>query len=188
MTERLSDEALVVAMAVSDHDACRVFVRRFQHRVYGLAVLMLGDPALAQDVAQEAFVRMWRHASSFDARRGAVSTWALGITRNLAIDAIRARRVEPVPPEELAQFMQVSTIGDPALETERNADQSRLRMLLADLPEAQRRAVVLAVIGGRSSSEVARIENIPQGTAKTRLRAGLLRLRAELSGVVNSDG
>src|SRR4051812_46023868 len=86
---RASDEALLAALAAGDEEAAVAFVRRYQRRVYGLAVTLLGDRDLADDVAQEAMVRAWRHAAAFDVRRGSVSTWLLAITRNLAIDALR---------------------------------------------------------------------------------------------------
>src|SRR5204863_9056387 len=71
----VSDEALLAGLATGDRDAAAGFVRRFQSRVYGLAVTILGDPKAAEDVAQETFVRAWRHASSYDARRSAVASW-----------------------------------------------------------------------------------------------------------------
>ena len=83
----VEDDALLAAFAVGDPDAGAQFVRRYQRRVFGLALAVLGDRDAASDVAQEAFVRVWRHAAVFDARRGNVSTWLLTITRNLALDA-----------------------------------------------------------------------------------------------------
>ena len=94
----LSDEALVAGFAAGDSDAATAFVRRHQARVFGLAVTMVGDPAVAEEIAQEAFTRAWRHAESYDTRRGKVSTWLLTITRNLAIDHLRAHRTEPLDP------------------------------------------------------------------------------------------
>ena len=93
-----SDEALIAGMAHGDEQAGLAFVRRYQGRVFGLAVSMLGDPSLAEDVAQEAILRAWRHAPVYDPRRGAVSTWVLTIGRNLTIDALRMRRVGPDRP------------------------------------------------------------------------------------------
>ncbi|HXW79876.1 MAG TPA: sigma factor, partial [Acidimicrobiales bacterium] len=85
----VSDDALLAGMAVGDERAGVAFVRRYQRRVYGLALSMVGDPVLAQDIAQEAFLRAWRHALVFDRRRASVGTWILTITRNLAVDALR---------------------------------------------------------------------------------------------------
>ena len=76
----ISDEVLLSSMAVGDDQAGLVFVRRYQRRLFGLAVGIVGDTALAEDVAQEAFIRIFRHATMFDPRRGSVSSWALTIT------------------------------------------------------------------------------------------------------------
>src|SRR5918999_31867 len=95
----LSDEALVAGFAAGDSDAATAFVRRHQARVFGLAVTMVGDPAVAEEIAQEAFTRAWRHAGAYDARRARVATWLLSITRNLAIDHLRAKRTEPLDPQ-----------------------------------------------------------------------------------------
>src|SRR5439155_13279367 len=96
-----SDEALLAGMATGDPEAIAAFVRRFQRRVFGLAMAIVGDQGTAEDVAQETFARAWRHAQAFDARRGAVAAWLLAIARNLAIDAIRVRRAEPTDPDEI---------------------------------------------------------------------------------------
>ena len=96
-----SDEALLAAIAAGDEGATVTFVRRYQRRVYGLAVGVLRDPAAAEDVAQEALLRAWRHAPVFDPRRGSVENWLLTITRNLSIDALRRRRDLATDPDEL---------------------------------------------------------------------------------------
>src|SRR5215471_1154460 len=88
----VSDEALLAGMAAGDRDAAAAFVGRFQRRVYGIALTITADPRLAEDAAQEAFVRSWRHAAAYDARRGSVASWLLTIARNAAIDLARVRR------------------------------------------------------------------------------------------------
>src|SRR5947208_15124856 len=97
-----SNEALLAGFVTGDPDAAAAFIRRFQRRVFGLARSIVSDPSLAEDVAQEAFVRAWRHAPNYDARRASVPTWLLVITRNLAIDAVRLNRPDPVAPETIA--------------------------------------------------------------------------------------
>src|SRR5262249_51521378 len=92
----VSDEALLAGLASGESDAAVAFIRRFQRRVYGLAMTILIDSAAAEDAAQETFARAWRHAGAYDPRRGPVATWLLTIARNLAIDSLRLRRADPV--------------------------------------------------------------------------------------------
>ena len=181
--DRLSDDALLAAVALEERDAAAVFIRRFQRRVYGLAITMTGDSVLADDLAQITFERAWRHAGTYDARRASVTTWLLTITRNLAIDSMRVRRAIPFDPDLLSQLLPASTSVDPQ-QAAVDADQlGRLGVELADLPVGQQRAVLLATLAGRAAREIAAIEGIPLGTAKTRIRAGLRRLRAAVSEV-----
>lgn len=175
-----ADDALLAAMAAGDRDAATAFVRRFQRRVFGLALSVLADPALAEEVAQEAFARAWRHAAVYDPRRATVATWLLTITRNLAIDALRMRRVEPVDPAELLRIPLAAPGGSVEDHAAAGDDAARVRTALAALPAEQRRALVLAAYGGRTAKEISAIEAIPLGTAKTRIRAGLAKLRAAL--------
>ena len=184
-----SDEALLAGMAVGDQAAGVAFVRRYQGRVYGLAFSMLGDATLAQDVAQEAFLRVWRHAVVFDRRRAAVSTWVLTITRNLAVDALRLRR--PVLTDPSDGFWAGLAARGPL--TEEKAEQSdtreRVASALAALPPEQGRAVVLAAVYGYTAVEVSAMESVPLGTAKTRIRRGLMKLRqAVATGAAPSVG
>ncbi|MBF8184376.1 sigma-70 family RNA polymerase sigma factor [Nonomuraea sp. K274] len=162
-------------MASGDAQAAAALVRRYQARVFGLARTIVREPALAEEVAQEAFVRAWRHASAYDSRRGAVATWLLTITRNLAIDALRLRREEPVDPQVLLTRLLAVEPADEAPQ-----DEEFVRHALRGLPEAQARAIVLAVFYGMSGSKIAKIEGIPLGTAKTRLRRGMAKLRDQL--------
>lgn len=169
-----SDESLVAGMASGDMDAMTAFVRRFQSRVYGLALAVVDDAGLAEEVAQDAFMRAWRHAVTYDPRRGRVVTWLLTITRNLAVDAIRLRRDRPIDPERLMVAL-VPRVAEPDYE---GAEQ--LRAGLRALPIGQARPIVLAVVYGLTANEIADKEGIPLGTAKTRIRRGLARLRQTL--------
>ena len=178
----LADDALVAGLAVEDADAATAFVRRFQPKVFGLALAVTRDPSLADDVAQEAFLRAWRAASTYDGVRGSVAAWLLTITRNVAIDAVRARRTTPADDDQLDRLLQ-STFGgeDHADATGEEAanrvEAARIVARLHALPPEQARAVVLAVYGGCTADEVGRREGVPLGTAKTRIRTGLRRLR-----------
>ncbi len=175
------DEALLAGFGSDDPEAAAEFVRRFQRRVYGLALSVLGDDGRAAEVAQEAFVRAWRHAATFDARRGSVSAWLLAITRNLAIDRQRFERVRPaVPVDPSTLLVRGGNQTDPSDAAALSVETRVALDALARLPEPQRRCIVLATIGGRTAREISEIEGIPLGTAKTRIRSGLQRLRTWL--------
>lgn len=176
--DRASDAALVEGLALGDHPAAAAFVRRFQSAVFGLAVSITRDPALAEDVSQEVFMRAWRAAGTYDPRRASALTWLLTITRNAAIDAVRVRRTTPTEDEALDRLIH-ETIRDPdptASVLHRLEAEQAVRRLQALAPE-QARAVVLAVLGGCTAAEVSQREDIPLGTAKTRIRTGLRRMR-----------
>lgn len=180
LADRAVDAVLVSALAVNDEAAAAAFVRRFQGPVFGLAVSITHDRTLAEDIAQEAFLRAWRAAASYDPRRGSVLTWLLTITRNLAIDAIRARRVSPVEAAHLELLITTALAGDPPDGTGGRVETIAAAERLAELPPDQARAVVLAVIAGLTAVEVAAREGIPLGTAKTRIRTGLRRMRVAM--------
>jgi RNA polymerase sigma-70 factor (ECF subfamily) len=184
----LPDPELLARVGGSDPEAASVFVRRFQRRAFGLAFTILGDARAAEDVAQEALLRAWRHASTFDPRRGRVETWLLTITRNLAIDAIRVRRPTAIAPDDFLDVLVPSTERNPSDAAVVSDDIGRLREALADLPEEQSRAVVLAGVWGLTAQEIADREEIPLGTAKTRIRTALGRLRVALADAEPFDG
>jgi RNA polymerase sigma factor (sigma-70 family) len=176
-----SDESLLAGLAAGDVDAGVAFIRRFQRRVYGLALTIVGDPDAAEDVAQETFLRAWRHAAAYDARRGRVSTWLLAIARNLAIDAVRLRGGDRAERERLASQL---LVGSQQVEPDEHVgqvdDAERVRSALGALPDEQRQAVVLAGCFGRTASEISDIEGVPLGTVKTRIRTAMIKLREEL--------
>jgi RNA polymerase sigma factor (sigma-70 family) len=175
-----SDEALLIGLAAGDRDAATGFVRRFQSRVYGLAVTILGDAGAAEDVAQETFVRAWRYAATYDARRGLVSTWLLTIARNLALDRARLRGADPVDPELIAFHLQRRQPAAGAEDAERIEQRDQMRELLIRLAPEQRRALVLAIYFGRTAREISELDGIPLGTAKTRIRDAVIKLRVGL--------
>ena len=184
----LYDDLLLARFARSDREASAEFFRRFYKRMFGLALAIVPDQRTAEDVAQEAFVRAWRNADAFDARRGTVLTWLLTITRNVAIDSVRVRRPIPVDPDALLEAATPGTTLDPADTVTERDRAARLRDAISRLPASQRRAVVLAGLHGFSASEVAETEQIPLGTAKSRIRIALRRLRtAELRDEADQD-
>ncbi len=179
-TDDLADDTLLAGFAGGDDALALAFVRRFQRRVYGVAFAVTGTPAVAEEVAQEAFERAWRRADTFDVRRGPVGTWLATITRNIAIDVGRVSRPTSMDPDDFRAGL-MAPIGDgPEQRTLLGESTDELWAAIRTLPPEQARAIVLAGIGGLSASEVATAEQIPLGTAKTRIRTALQRLRAVL--------
>ena len=182
MSSALSDEALLAGLAAGDADAATAFIRRFQARVYGLVVTIVRDEGVAEDVAQETFVRAWKHARTYDPRRGRVATWLLTIARNLAIDVIRVKSALPLDPDQVEDRLQRARVagGGPADQAVPPDERERVRGAFAELPPEQRRALFLAAYLGRTAKEVGELEGVPLGTAKTRIRAAMLKLRDSL--------
>jgi RNA polymerase sigma-70 factor (ECF subfamily) len=169
-------------MAAGDAETAAIFVRRYQARVYGLAFTLVGSSAMAEEIAQEAFLRAWRHADAYDPRKGRAISWLLTITRNLAVDAMRLRGEWPVDPHTLLTTLIKNERANPSAAT--FEDTEELRAALRALPPEQSTPIVLSAFYGLTASEIADREQIPVGTAKTRLRRGLAKLREAL-GVTN---
>jgi RNA polymerase sigma-70 factor (ECF subfamily) len=175
--ERLADEALLAGLGAGDAELALAFVRRFQRIVFGVALAVTSDPATAEDVAQQAFEQAWRHASVYDSRRGSVRAWLTTITHNLAIDVVRARSAVPMDPDDLPVLLTAMS-DSPERVAIANDSAEGLRQALARLPAPQARAVAMSGIYGMTAWQVADSEGIPLGTAKTRIRDGMQKLRA----------
>ena len=156
--EGVSDDMLLAGFAASDPRLSMAFVRRFQRVVFGIAVGVVGDTGMAEHISQQAFKRARWCADAYDPRRSGVRTWLIRLTHNLAVDAVRIRRVAPAE----------------------SAEMHRLHGSLAGLPAEQARAVVMAVVHGMTVGEIADIEEIPLGTAKSRIRAGMSKVHSAL--------
>lgn len=176
----LSDEALLAGMASGDPHAAAAFVRRYQARVYGLAKTLLGDKASAEEAAQEAFLKVWRNAGAYDARRGHVSTWLLTITRNVSVDAARLKRASPIDPDALAALIDQGTHREAIDASDARLEIHRLRGAIRALPNEQRTALLHAAFFGRTAREIGELEDVPIGTVKTRIRTALYKLRSAL--------
>src|ERR1700747_1941856 len=175
--ERLPDEVLLAGLGAGDAHLAVAFVRRFQRVVFGVAVAVLGDPTAAEDVAQQAFEQAWRHAQVYASRRGSVRAWLTTIARNLAVDVLRARTSAPVDPDDLSGLLTAVTETPErgAVAHDRAAGRRRGA---APLPAPQARAVAMAGIYGMTARQIADAEAVPLGTAKTRIRDGMQKLRA----------
>jgi RNA polymerase sigma-70 factor (ECF subfamily) len=172
-------DALLARVALGDRDAFARLYDVISPAVYGIAVRVVRDRAQAQEVAQEAFVELWRTAARYDRSRGSATSWALTIAHRRAVDRVRR---ETASRERAARSARLDlTEGEPANETaEANLDRQRVRHALDTLTPAQRQSIELAYYGGYTYPEVASLLQIPLGTVKTRIRDGLIRLRDAL--------
>lgn len=153
---------------------------RFAPRIFGLGMVMLGNAAQAEDLVQDTFVKVWRTVDSYDPARGSLDTWMLLIARSLAIDLIRRRVLETriLASQDRSSEASDEPGPDELAETLDLSDRARLAMV--SLSPGQRAALELAYFGGKTSAEVAELEGIPVGTAKTRIRTALMKLREAL--------
>ena len=147
--------------------------------VHGIVLKILRDPAMSEEVTQEVFVELWRLAPRYDAERGSARSWAATIAHRRAVDRVRSeesrrRREETEGRQQPAPFDSVSeTVGD-------DLERERVAKALDSLSPPQREAVALAYYGGHTYREVAALLDVPEGTVKTRIRDGLIRLRDTL--------
>ena len=172
----LSDEALVALVARGDEPALAELYDRLGRVAFGLAIRVLRDERHAEDAVQEAFLTVWRTAASFRAERAKASTWILTLVHRRAVDLVRReerRRAEPLADEPALETAAEATEEAAWLRFERERVQSALKQL----PDVQREAIELAYYGGFSQSELAERLGVPLGTIKSRMFAGLARLR-----------
>jgi RNA polymerase sigma-70 factor (ECF subfamily) len=164
----------------------RQFERAFaQHRdgVYGTAYRVLGDSALAQDVTQDVFMRVWRRPGSYDPTRAPLGAYLRLMARSRALDLWREGQAAGRAGDRLrAVAMEEESRPEdrPAESAQREEQRRSVSSLLRGLPDAQREAVVLAYWAGMTADEIARRSQVPLGTAKSRLRLALSKLRTEL--------
>lgn len=162
----------------------------FAGGVYATAYRVLGNQAQAQDVTQDVFLRLWRNPRRFDAGRGELGGYLRLMARSRAVDLWREGQAAGRASDRL-KFVVSAEDGRvedrPAVATERDGDRSAVRACLRALPDAQREALVLAFWGGLTADEVARRVGVPLGTAKSRIRLGLVKLRAELGGLLDDQ-
>lgn len=178
------EAALIGRMVNGDESALTSLYDRLSSLAYGVALRIARNPDAAQDAVQEAFLRVWRRADRFDAARGRARPWFLRLVRNVAIDQRRARGVRDRAETENALDVGLNVPAEQPDEAASRAERaSRLRAALEDLlPIDQRRAIEIAYFEGLSHSQIAEREGMPLGTVKTRIRDGVLRLRAFLAG------
>ncbi|GAA2172807.1 ECF RNA polymerase sigma factor SigK [Agrococcus versicolor] len=167
-------------VAAGDREAFATVYDALSARVFGLVLRVLVDRSQAEEVTQEVFVDMWRKAPTYDSARGSAIGWALALAHSKAVDRVRSSQSQRDRDERIgirdsvAPFDVVSEAADVRLEGK------RVREALETLTEAHREAIVLAYYGGLTQTEIAERLQTPLGTVKTRLRDGMIRLRAAM--------
>lgn len=174
--------ALLVRVGAGDEPAFAELYERVAGWVYGLALRVVRNPSLSEEVAQEILVDVWRHAPQFDPERGSAKAWILTIAHRRAVDRVRSEQASAQRDVRAGTYAYAAPHDDVIEQVEINLDRQRVRHLLAGLTDVQRQAIALAYFDGYSQSEIARMLNLPLGTVKTRMRDGLIRLR-EAMGV-----
>ena len=174
-----SDAALVVSIGRWHQDALAEVFRRHAGAVFGLARRVLGDPGPAEEIVQEVFIRLWNEPERFDPERGSLRSFLLAQTHGRAVDYLRSDTARRNREDRDAR---ATAEGGYDVEHEvwDLAVAERIRQAVTALPEDERRAIELAYFGGRTYREVAAELGAPEGTVKSRIRAGLRRMRAGL--------
>jgi RNA polymerase sigma factor (sigma-70 family) len=185
--ERSSPDAdLLRRITAGDAAAVDDLYERFRRPAFALARRILADDTLAEDVLQDVFLSVWRDPGAFDGRRGSFSSWLMAMVHHKAVDAVRReesqRRRQSLAEDDLRLRVPSSTV-DVEEEAWTRSVAERVRAALGDLPEAQREALTLAYYGGYTQREVAALTGAPLGTVKTRMLAGMRRLKEGLDVV-----
>jgi RNA polymerase sigma-70 factor, ECF subfamily len=183
LSQDAADRALMRQVMAGDQAAFASFYRRFSPGVFSMIYEILRDQKEAEDVLQEAFVQMWKKAATYDPERSSVFTWAIMISRNRAIDRVRARQrrartIEAATAEAAASPEDYASQADELIG--HSEERTRIRAALRHLPEAQRHAIDLAFFRGLTQAEISTQLDTPLGTVKARIRRGLLALRDAL--------
>ncbi len=181
--QRLADEELMPLIGEKNPDAFEVFYDRHGGVAYSLAYRIVGERGAAEDVTQEAFISIWRSGARYDAARGSVRTWMLGIVRNRAIDFLRSKagRAPKLDFDDDAILEHRPASEQTESEALERETAQEMRGALGELPGEQAKVIQLAYFGGFSHSEIAGMLGVPLGTVKGRMRLGLEKIRGELA-------
>lgn len=176
-----ANDALAARLAAGDEQALHAAYRAYAPAVYGLALRIVANDAIAQDVTQDVFVRLWERPEGFDPARGSLRAYLLAMTHSRAVERVRAE--ESLRRRHDAAEQRVRSEPGPPPPDERvvvDAVASAVRRALASLPDAQRVPIELAYYQGLSYRQVAEVLDQPEGTVKYRIRGGMQKLRAAL--------
>ena len=180
----IADDQLVSRIAAGDARALEALYDRYVRQCFGLALRMVGDPGLAEEVVQEVFLKLWSRPDSYSPQKGAFVSWLLSLVHHRAVDELRKRSRTEVALDNDQPLSVINTRPDPQPDPSEQVwvmEQQRVvRQALGELPENQRLVLELAYFGGLSQSQIAERTSQPLGTVKTRMRMGLQNLRGLL--------
>ncbi|HJM88279.1 MAG TPA: sigma-70 family RNA polymerase sigma factor [Dehalococcoidia bacterium] len=181
----------MVGLSEGEVEALERLYDRYSSLVFSIAVRVLTDRQLAEDVTQEVFLRLWRRPWSYDPGRGKFRSWLMSVTRNRSIDerrrVVRRLRQEDRDDDGMPEIPAPGRFHDPQLEAVLADERRAVREAMTRLPPAQREVIELAYFGGLTQVEVAALTGEPLGTVKTRIRLGIQKLRVALVGLRAED-
>jgi RNA polymerase sigma-70 factor (ECF subfamily) len=173
----LADEDLISLVGRGDTEAFAALYDRHARAAYSLAYRMMGEKQAAEDILQDAFLKLWRAAGSYRAERASVRTWILSIVHNRAIDQLRSTASRRRTQEKVEASALTSQPSEAFSETWRNSQREQVREALKTLPEEQLKTIELAYFSGYTHAEIAELLGLPLGTVKGRMRLGLKKMR-----------
>ena len=173
----LADEDLISLVETDDPDAFATLYDRHSRSAFSLAYRMMGERQAAEDLVQDAFIKVWRNARSYRAERGSVRTWILSIVHNRGIDQLRSSASRRRTQEKIEATAPRSQPSEAFTETWRNSQRDQVREALSTLPAEQLKILELAYFSGYTHVEIADLLSLPLGTVKGRMRLGLKKIR-----------
>ncbi|MGY1985931.1 sigma-70 family RNA polymerase sigma factor [Blastococcus sp. SYSU DS0669] len=187
----VGDVEILRRIRAGDRNAVDELYQRFRRPAFALARRILGDDGLAEDVLQDVFLGVWRDPDAYDQARGSFSSWLLAVVHHKAVDAVRreeSQRRRQHRAEDEAALEGPVAARDVEDDAWSRVVSQQVRSALGELPAAQKEALTLAYYGGFTQREVAALTGTPLGTVKTRMLAGMRRLRSELGGLAGPPG
>jgi RNA polymerase sigma-70 factor (ECF subfamily) len=173
----LADEDLISLVQARDSEAFAVLYDRHSRAAYSLAYRMMGERQAAEDIVQDALLKVWRAAGSYRAERGSVRTWLLSVVHNRAIDQLRSQASRRRTQERIEASAPRSQPSEAFTQTWRNSQREQVREALKTLPQEQLKVLELAYFSGYTHLEIAELLGLPLGTVKGRMRLGLKKIR-----------
>ena len=173
----LADEDLISFVGHDDAEAFTILYDRHSDAAFSLAYRVMGERQAAEDLTQDAFLKVWRGASSYRAERGSVRTWLLSIVRNCSIDQIRSQASRRRTQERVEASAPRSQPSEAFAETWRNSQRDQIREALNTLPPEQLKILELAYFSGYTHVQISELVDVPLGTVKGRMQLGLKKMR-----------